>query len=784
MSATPNRRTPGAVVLDCVAIGLLLAIGAAGFGPAFGGTGYAVAAGGGILLGIAIALLGARFRWNIVIVSAATIVAYLAFGAALAVPTTTLARVVPTFDSIRALVLGVVFSWKDVLTLETPVGGFPSTLVVPFLSSLVATVFAACFALRLRRGFAWALLPAAALLVTAIAFGTHESVAPLVHGVAFAAVAMAWWGWRRRAARDAASAATESSRPDAASAARLRGTRIATGAALLVVAVLVGGVTVAAAAPGTPRQVLRDAVQPPLDLRQYASPLAGFRKYVGDERDDVLFTVTGLPQDARIRLATLDEYNGIVYDVAGDGSSGSGTFTRVSEQIPTSAQPADAQGTPATVGVTVGDLTGVWLPDVGSLDTLQFSGQNASALADSLHYNQATGTAITTDGLSSGDAYTMNVTIPPTHNDEQLANTPIESLTMPKSTGVPEAITSLATAFAGDADQPFGQVRNIATSLSQSGYFSHGLEGEATSRAGHGAERIATFLSGDQMVGDDEQYAVTMALMVRALGMPARVVMGFYPDQYGAANSAQQITGNDLHAWVEVPFQGAGWVPFDPTPPKDHVPQQQAPKPKSDPKAQVLQPPPPPQQPAELPPDIRTDDADQDPIVQGDGVLGIVLLASGGFVALLVILLGPVILITALKLMRRRRRQSAGPPADRLSGGWDEIVDRAGDLGTPTPLGLTRRETAAVIAAAYPAVAVADAATRADTGVFGPGEPSADEVDAYWSEVDEVVKTMNGSRSAWQRFRARISLRSFAARSAAARAEHRAERRRRSGTAS
>jgi len=134
--------------------------------------------------------------------------------------------------------------------------------------------------------------------------------------------------------------------------------------------------------------------------------------------------------------------------------------------------------------------------------------------------------------------------------------------------------------MAGAGTDSITAVHNIQSTLSTKGFFSHGLVGEAASRSGHTAERIAALLSTDQMVGDDEQYAVAMALMARQLGIPARVVMGFYPANAKATGTVS-ITGDDVHAWVEVDFAGAGWVSFDPTPPKNQTVDQQAPKPRS-----------------------------------------------------------------------------------------------------------------------------------------------------------------------------------------------------------
>ena len=56
-----------------------------------------------------------------------------------------------------------------------------------------------------------------------------------------------------------------------------------------------------------------------------------------------------------------------------------------------------------------------------------------------------------------------------------------------------------------------------------------------------------------------------MAVMVRAAGVPARVVLGYTPGTE-QDDGSRLITSDDAHAWVEVYFDGLGWVPFDPTP--------------------------------------------------------------------------------------------------------------------------------------------------------------------------------------------------------------------------
>jgi transglutaminase-like putative cysteine protease len=63
-----------------------------------------------------------------------------------------------------------------------------------------------------------------------------------------------------------------------------------------------------------------------------------------------------------------------------------------------------------------------------------------------------------------------------------------------------------------------------------------------------------------------QYFAGAMALMLRYLGVPARVAVGFSSGTYDAKTGVWTVTDHDAHAWVEVWFRGYGWLPFDPTP--------------------------------------------------------------------------------------------------------------------------------------------------------------------------------------------------------------------------
>ncbi|MFG6503456.1 transglutaminase domain-containing protein [Microbacterium sp. P05] len=749
MSAVlPRRRW----ALDLAASAALLAVPIIGFWPTFDGPSYLVAALGGLVLGLGIAVVGAWRRWGVLVLAALTIAAYFVFGAVLALPHTAIAGFVPTLDTLARLAAGVVTSWKQLLTTVAPVSADDGHLIVPFLLTLVAAVLTASLALRVNPPV-WALVPAVIFLGVQIVLGTAQPAAPLVQGLAFAVVAIVWSAVRQawQPARAVVSIG-ESSRPTG-----LPTRRIVAGAIVLAIAATAGIATNALAAANEPRYVLRDVVVPPFDLRQYPSPLQSFRAYVRDFPDEPLFTASGLPEGARIRLATMDAYDGVVLNVADEGAGSSSAFTPVR----TSMSP-DAVGTPVTVHVEVGALNTVWLPDTGEVTSVRFEGDNAEQLRRSAYYNETTGTGVVTSGLGQGAAYTFDAVLPAVPSDEQLADVPFASVRMPKQEAVPTEFAEIASDMVADATTPIEQARALQQALAQDGFFSHGLEGQVLSRAGHGAERITALLGGEQMIGDDEQYAVAMALLAGQLGMPARVVMGFYPaeDESGPVFTA---TGDSLHAWVEVAFEGAGWVAFDPTPPEDQVPNDQSTKPRADPKPQVLQPPPPEQQPVDLPPTVPDERESEDEQNNLAGIIGLVLLIALAVLAILALLLAPFVVVGGLKAARRKRRREAERAADRISGGWEELVDSASDYGTPVRRGGTRTEDARVVGTAFAEPEVTTLARRADAEVFGPSDPTPDEVDAFWREVDGIVGGMRRKSSFWQRLRARLAVRTLLA---------------------
>jgi hypothetical protein len=195
-----------------------------------------------------------------------------------------------------------------------------------------------------------------------------------------------------------------------------------------------------------------------------------------------------------------------------------------------------------------------------------------------------------------------------------------------------------------------------------------------------------------------EQYAGTMAVMVRAAGVPARVALGYTPGSSAEPDGSRLITSDDAHAWVEVFFDELGWVPFDPTPiaAGRAVDLDWAPRAGAEDSADESAGAPAPTAPAQTGAAPRVERADEAITTglsggQATGVRWPVLAGAGA------LLLGAALLGTpaAIRALQRRRRLAEGT-AGAL---WDELTAGAQDLGIRLHPARTPRQTAGELVA-------------------------------------------------------------------------------------
>ncbi len=76
---------------------------------------------------------------------------------------------------------------------------------------------------------------------------------------------------------------------------------------------------------------------------------------------------------------------------------------------------------------------------------------------------------------------------------------------------------------------------------------------------------LANFLF-ERKRGHCEYFASSMAVMLRSLGIPSRIVTGFRGGEFNDLTGQYVVRASDAHSWVEAFFPGFGWLSFDPTP--------------------------------------------------------------------------------------------------------------------------------------------------------------------------------------------------------------------------
>lgn len=764
------------------------------FESVFGGGQGAIAAGVGVLVGLLVSWAASKWRWDLLSIVASVVAAHFLFGGGAALRETTRWGVVPTSRTLQTLVIGAVEAWKDLLTLTPPAASYVGPAMVPWMACLVCSVAAGVVTVRYGRPM-WGSVALILCGVIAIVWGPTGHTPNLALVIVWWVALIAWWSWasaigRARSGTDIvigmSASTTSASTTMGGSSRQVVHVWWRVGMGALMVGVMVAAAIPAASLLGptaSDRIVGRDVVEPPVDAREYPSPLSSYRHYNKDLEDSSLIHVSNLPKEARVRLGAMDVYDGTTFGMSVANTDGTAGYRRVGSTIPgRSADDAELE-----TNVSTSQLLGPWVPTIGQVHVLRFDegDPNAAAQQKGLNYDLWAETALTT-GPAGEMGYTMSLSMPREHADSEYAS--VEATRYAGGdTNVPKDVDTLAAEHTTTARSDLEKARAIENFLHTDGYYSN--DDTINSRPGSSQDRIQRMIGADMLVGDDEQYATLMALMLHSQGINARVVMGAYRE--GTSGNVD-LTGADMHAWVEVEFPGVGWATFDPTPPRDQQPTTQVNKPKSVPKPQVLQPPEPPEQPVELPPATRDQATDpHDP-----NGLHIPWMAIGTVSLSLLILLGPIVLVLLAKSRRRKSRRKAAA-AEAVRGSWDELVDTAIDSGLVVEPHLTRQEVAWALASQWapetPEGAeapsrksrksgkrsaadvrvpgwslfsgavprVVTVARRADVADFALTGARSQDAEQAWEDVDELRREWASSVSVFARVRHALSLKSL-----------------------
>ncbi len=120
-------------------------------------------------------------------------------------------------------------------------------------------------------------------------------------------------------------------------------------------------------------------------------------------------------------------------------------------------------------------------------------------------------------------------------------------------------VHQLALQVSDSAADPRGKARAIEHYLQTNFAYSLQMPQVAPS------DPIANFLF-ERKAGHCEYFASTMAIMLRTIGIPSRIVNGFRGGEFNTVSGKYIIRARDAHSWVEAYFPGSGWISFDPTP--------------------------------------------------------------------------------------------------------------------------------------------------------------------------------------------------------------------------
>ena len=120
-------------------------------------------------------------------------------------------------------------------------------------------------------------------------------------------------------------------------------------------------------------------------------------------------------------------------------------------------------------------------------------------------------------------------------------------------------VAELAHRVIQQVTTPFGQTLAIQQHLLDN--YRYSLEGD-TATLSHPLEEFLF----TRKTGYCEHYATAMVVMLRTVGIPARLVTGFLATEWNEYGGYFTVRQRDAHAWVEVYFPQSGWVTMDPTP--------------------------------------------------------------------------------------------------------------------------------------------------------------------------------------------------------------------------
>lgn len=295
---------------------------------------------------------------------------------------------------------------------------------------------------------------------------------------------------------------------------------------------------------------------------EITNPMADLRRDLQRGQDvDMVRVVTDGPEPAYLRIAVLDDYDGEAWRPA-------------DRDIPRTQQADGPLPRPVGLGSRVpADSNDYALSTSPSFDSVWLPLPYPAAAArieGDWRYDEVTLDVVSADdGQPTRDLdYTARSLVPRLSGaDLAEASSPRRTVTsryleLPED--LPEVVDLYAREAVGDATNRWEQAVRLQRWFQDPDRFTYDLQRAPSAADGDDLTRFLT--PGPQgRIGYCEQFAASMALMARTLGIPARVAVGFLrPEPTGP--ETWTFSAHDMHAWPELYFEGYGWVLMEPTP--------------------------------------------------------------------------------------------------------------------------------------------------------------------------------------------------------------------------
>jgi transglutaminase-like putative cysteine protease len=207
------------------------------------------------------------------------------------------------------------------------------------------------------------------------------------------------------------------------------------------------------------------------------------------------------------------------------------------------------------------DLGFPWLP-------VAYPPQQIDVPDISVRYNSSNGTATLDGELDAGAEYRVtSVAVQPTPAQLAAVVFPPPAQNIPSTSlgdvppDVVAGIRSIAERWTEGATNDYERVLAIQDHLSDETEFTY----DKSVPPRDDSYTLLEFLTSTKR-GFCQQFASAMAVMLRTLGFPSRVAIGYTPGQEDPDTGALHVTTSELHSWVEVLFPTYGWLAFEPTP--------------------------------------------------------------------------------------------------------------------------------------------------------------------------------------------------------------------------